>query len=69
MARFNVIINRTRTIEYSFEVEVSAKDEESAQEKAEAKVQKALDNAALDTAFDWETASDDDSFEYEINEA
>ena len=41
MAKYNVMINRTRTIEESVEIEVSAKDEGAAQEKAEKRVDKA----------------------------
>lgn len=74
MPKFNVMVNWTRTIEASFEIEVSAKDEEGAQEKAEAKVEKALERAngekgkPLLEQFDWEETSDNDEFEYDTTE-
>lgn len=69
MPKFTVTVNRTRTIEYSTEVEVSAKDEESAEEKVEDKINNALTNGKIDTAYEWEESSDDDAFEFEANAA
>ena len=71
MAKFNVMINLTRTIEKSVEIEVTAKDEEAAQAKAEEKIQKVLDTEPekIDEKFDWEETSNDDEFEYDVSEA
>ncbi len=57
----------------STEIEVSAKDEEAAEVKATEKIDAAIRATAtgkhLDEAFSWDESSDDDSFEYEIDEA
>jgi hypothetical protein len=65
------MINRTRTIESSVEIEVKAKDEDTARDKAEEMVTKAQakGNAALEEKFNFEESSDDDTFEYEVSEA
>ena len=70
MPKYSVMVNRTRTIEMSVEIEVSAKDEQGAQEKVAARIDKAVAAAgkALDT-FDWEESSNDDMFDYEVTEA
>ena len=68
MPTFSIMVNRTRTIEQSVEIEVSAKDEEAAQIKAEAQVSKAQESGKLEAAFDWEETSDQDDFEYEVSE-
>jgi hypothetical protein len=68
MAKFSVMINRTRTIESSFEMEVSAKDEEAAVAKVEEKVNvllQANDQKKGIESLDWEESSNDDSFEYD----
>ena len=67
MAKFNVMINRTRTIESSVEIEVSAKDEEAAQEKAEQQITKAMEAGKLDS-YEWEETSDEDEFDYDVTE-
>ena len=71
MPKFTVMINRTRTIEESAEIEVQAKDEESAQEKAAERISKAEDKGekALHDAFDWEESSDIADYEYDVSEA
>ena len=71
MPKYSVMVNRTRTIEMSVEIEVSAKDEQGAQEKVAARIDKAVAAAGkvLDTSFDWEESCDDDMFEYEVTEA
>ena len=73
MAKYDVVINRTRTIESSVTLTISAKDEEAAIAKAEEKIgkaqAKAKTTADFDAAFDWEESSDDDSFEYDASEA
>ena len=69
MAKYNVMINRTRTIEESVEIEVSAKDEGAAQEKAEKRVDKANKDNKEDRVFDWEETSREDSYEYEVSES
>ena len=69
---FSVVVTRTRTIVSSTEIEIVAKDEEAAQEKAEAKISKAQkepEGKRLEEAFDWSEDSDDDEFEYEASEA
>jgi hypothetical protein len=71
MPKFNVVINLTRTIEASVEMEITAKDEEAAQEKAEKKIQAAIEKAPeveLMNKFDWDITSEDDSFDYEVTE-
>ena len=68
MARYNVQVNRTTTIEYSVDIEVSAKDEAAAVAKVEDRVNKALAAGKLDS-FNWEESSTDDSFEYDASEA
>jgi len=68
MPRYSVTVNRTRTIESAIEIEVSARDEESAQEKVEEKINKAVSDGKKLESFDWNESSDDDSFEYEANE-
>ena len=67
--QFSVMINRTRTIEESVEITVSAKDEGTATEKAEAKIDKAITNGTVDADFDWQESSSDDQYEYEPSEA
>jgi hypothetical protein len=74
MPKYNVMINWTKTIEQSVEIEVSAKDEAAAEEKAQAKIDKAqaalMKSAkAMDEAFDWQENNNEDTFEYEVSEA
>lgn len=73
MPKYSVTVNRTKTVESSCEIEVTARDEESAVEKVESRIQKKLESAkspaAFDDAFDWQENSDDDQFEYEASEA
>lgn len=68
MPRYNVMIKRTRTIESSAEIEISAKDEEAAQERAEKQIQAAFINGDIDERFNWEETSTDDEFEYEASQ-
>lgn len=67
MPKFDVMINRTRTIESYVEIEVSAKDEESAITKAEETIAKALEADKLEE-LDWTENSDEDDFDYEASE-
>jgi hypothetical protein len=75
MPKFNVMVNWTRTSTHSVEIEVSAKTEEAAQEKAEkeiAKVQKEAFDAngkSIIDSYDWDFTDEEDSFEYEVTEA
>lgn len=62
------IVTVTRTVNSTTEIEVSAKDEAVAQEKAEARIQKAVDAGEVHR-FDWDYEDADGSFEYEVNEA
>jgi hypothetical protein len=66
MPKFNVKIDRSRVTESSVEIEVSAKDECAAQEKAEKMVEKAIVKGDCDSEFDWEETNTDDSYEYEV---
>jgi phosphoribosylformylglycinamidine (FGAM) synthase PurS component len=68
MPNFNVMINRTRTVEDHVELTISAKSYEAAEEKASERVQKALNNGTIDKAFDWEEDNQDSDFEYDISE-
>jgi hypothetical protein len=65
MPKYTVQVNRTQTIESSVDIEVSAKDESSAQKKIETRIAKLLEKDNL-ASLDWE-GSFDDSFEYEVN--
>lgn len=67
MPKYSVTVYHTRTIESGVEIEVSAKDEESAEAKINDRIRAALNDGKLDK-FDWDESSDDDSFEYEVNE-
>ena len=68
MPKYLVMVNQTRTIESSVEIEVSAKDEQGAKEKIAERVNKAQSTGKLDR-FDWEESDDDSQFEYEVSEA
>lgn len=67
MPIFTVLVNRTVTVEKLFEMEISAKDEESAQEKAKIKIDIATEKNKLEK-FDWQESSYDENFEYEVSE-
>lgn len=73
MPNFNVMVNWTHTINASVEVEVKAKSEEEAQEKAEKKIsaaqEKATEEKPLMKMFDWDVTDESDEFEYEPEEA
>ncbi len=70
MPKYNVMVNRTRTIEESVEIEVSAKDEEGAEAKIQERIDKATDADKIDKAFDWEVIiSQEDGYEFEVSEA
>lgn len=71
MPAFNVMVTLKRTTEYTVEIEVKAKDEEAAEEKARDKVDKILSAGTEDIvkALDFEHQSEDDDFEYEVSEA
>ena len=66
MAKFTVMITRSQTVESFVEIEVSAKDEESAQAKAEEKINKAIEADKLDD-LNWEESDSEDTFEYEAS--
>lgn len=68
---YSVMVTRTRTIVQTVEIEVTAKDEESAEEKITQRVEKAQAKSAknLQNDFDWEDSEDNDEFEYEVSEA
>lgn len=57
MPKYNVMI--TRTIELSTEVEVSAKDEDTAESKALELMDKAILSWQITGQYDWEECSDD----------
>lgn len=70
MPKYNVMVTRTRTVISSFEIEeVSAKDEEGAEEKIREKIEKAANEGKLMEKFDFEDSDDTDKFEYEVTEA
>lgn len=70
MPKYNVMITRTRSVVSTHEMEVTAKDEESAEKKAAEKVLKALKTGLSQSDLDFEETSDEsDDFEYEVSEA
>jgi hypothetical protein len=72
MPKYNVTVNLTRTTEYTVEIEdISAKDEGAAEEKIQARIEKIRidDRKDIVKELDFEQTSDDDQFEYEVNEA
>ena len=72
MPTFNVMINWTHTVERSVEIEIKAKDEEAAREKAKAQIDKVLEadgSEKLVEEFGFEDTNWDNSFEYDASEA
>jgi hypothetical protein len=68
MPKFNVMINWTQTIERSFEIEVSASDEEMAEVKATERAKKIADSDCVKRLSGWEETNVDNQFEYEVSE-
>jgi hypothetical protein len=70
MPKYNVMVTRTWTRISCVEIEgVTAKDEEAAESKITAQIEKAAEAGKLTDKFDFEDNEDTDEFEYEVTEA
>lgn len=69
MSDFTVTVTRTKTIELTYEIDVTAKDEDSAINKATKEIEKAENSEEALEALGWEQQSEENTFDYEATEA